>query len=120
MSAAGTMTQCAHLLDTFRTSRLGATANWSQRAIQFDCTLTDSEEATGQEGEAMATDREAPDPLLTPAEVAVLFRVNPKTVSRWARSGKLTSIRTLGGHRRFRASEVRSLVEQSEEVVETL
>jgi excisionase family DNA binding protein len=83
------------------------------------CTLTDSEEATGQEGKTMATDREAPDPLLTPAEVAVLFRVNPKTVSRWARSGKLTSIRTLGGHRRFRASEVRSLVEQSEEVVET-
>ena len=67
----------------------------------------------------MATDRQAPDPLLTPAEVAVLFRVNPKTVSRWARSGKLTSIRTLGGHRRFRASEVRMLVEQSEEVVET-
>ena len=111
------MTQCAHLLETFRTSRIGATANWSLRAIQFDCTLTDSEETTGQEGKAMA-DREAPDPLLTPAEVAVLFRVNPKTVSRWARSGKLTSIRTLGGHRRFRASEVRSLVEQSEEVVE--
>jgi excisionase family DNA binding protein len=67
----------------------------------------------------MANEREAPDPLLTPAEVAVLFRVNPKTVSRWARSGKLTSIRTLGGHRRFRASEVRGLVEQSEEHVET-
>jgi excisionase family DNA binding protein len=67
----------------------------------------------------MANDREAPDPLLTPAEVAVLFRVNPKTVSRWARSGKLTSIRTLGGHRRFRASEVRGLVEASEEHVES-
>src|SRR4051812_14391991 len=119
MSAQGTMTQSAHLLERFRTSRLGATANWSLRAIQFDCTLTDSDDATGQEGKTMATDREAPDPLLTPAEVAVLFRVNPKTVSRWARSGKLTSIRTLGGHRRFCASEVRSLVEQSEEVVET-
>lgn len=46
------------------------------------------------------------DALLTPAEVAALFRVNPKTVTRWARSGKLTSIRTLGGHRRFLASEV--------------
>ena len=55
---------------------------------------------------------EAPDPLLTPAEVAVLFRVNPKTVSRWARSGKLTSIRTLGGHRRFRASEVEAWLEE--------
>src|SRR3954462_15506809 len=119
MSARGTMTPSAHLLDKVRTSRLGAMPNWLQRAIQFHCTLTDSEGTTGQEGKTMAIDREAPDPLLTPAEVAVLFRVNPKTVSRWARSGKLTSIRTLGGHRRFRASEVRSLVEQSEEVVET-
>lgn len=47
-----------------------------------------------------------PEELLTPAEVAALFRVNPKTVTRWARSGKLSSIRTLGGHRRFLASEV--------------
>ena len=46
------------------------------------------------------------DRLLTPAEVAHMFRVNPKTVTRWARSGKLTAIRTLGGHRRFRASEI--------------
>ncbi|MEO6121305.1 MAG: BldC family transcriptional regulator [Acidimicrobiales bacterium] len=53
-----------------------------------------------------------PDALLTPAEVAAMFRVNPKTVTRWARAGKLTAIRTLGGHRRFRASEVsRSLAE---------
>ena len=63
----------------------------------------------------MSTEREPHDALLTPAEVAVLFRVNPKTVTRWARMGKLSSIRTLGGHRRFRASEVRSLVEQGEE-----
>lgn len=49
---------------------------------------------------------EVRDELLTPSEVAALFRVNPKTVTRWARSGKLNAIRTLGGHRRFRASEV--------------
>jgi len=48
--------------------------------------------------------------LLTPAEVAGLFRVDPKTVTRWANSGKLTSLRTLGGHRRYRASEVSSLL----------
>jgi excisionase family DNA binding protein len=48
--------------------------------------------------------------LLTPAEVASLFRVDPKTVTRWARSGKLTAIRTLGGHRRYRESEVRQLL----------
>lgn len=50
------------------------------------------------------------DPLLTPAEVAALFRVNPKTVTRWARAGKLSAIKTIGGHRRFRESEVRGLL----------
>ena len=39
--------------------------------------------------------------LLTPGEVAALFRVDPKTVTRWAASGRITSIRTPGGHRRF-------------------
>ena len=48
--------------------------------------------------------------LLTPAEVATMFRVDPKTVTRWAKSGKLTSIRTLGGHRRYRELEVRALL----------
>ena len=51
--------------------------------------------------------------LLTPAEVASLFRVDPKTVTRWAKSGKLTSIRTLGGHRRYKESEVRQLLKVS-------
>jgi excisionase family DNA binding protein len=48
--------------------------------------------------------------LLTPSEVASLFRVDPKTVTRWAKSGKLTSIRTLGGHRRYKESEVKALL----------
>ena len=48
--------------------------------------------------------------LLTPAEVASLFRVDPKTVTRWAKAGKLASIRTLGGHRRYREAEVRALL----------
>jgi excisionase family DNA binding protein len=50
------------------------------------------------------------EPLLTPAEVAQMFRVDPKTVTRWAKAGKLTSIRTLGGHRRYREAEVRELL----------
>lgn len=50
------------------------------------------------------------EPLLTPAEVATMFRVDPKTVTRWAKAGKLTSIRTLGGHRRYKESEVRTLL----------
>jgi len=54
--------------------------------------------------------------LLTPAEVASMFRVSPKTVTRWARSGKITALRTLGGHRRFRAAEVHDLLERFEEV----
>ena len=48
--------------------------------------------------------------LLTPAEVASMFRVDPKTVTRWAKAGKLASIRTLGGHRRYREAEVRALL----------
>lgn len=51
-----------------------------------------------------------PETLLTPAEVATLFRVDPKTVTRWAKAGKLTAIRTLGGHRRYRQSEVHALI----------
>lgn len=56
-------------------------------------------------------DLDAHDALLTPSEVAALFRVNPKTVTRWARSGKLHAIRTLGGHRRFKSSEIRACLE---------
>lgn len=50
--------------------------------------------------------------LLTPGEVAVMFRVNPKTVTRWARAGRISAVRTLGGHRRFRASEIRRFLEE--------
>lgn len=52
----------------------------------------------------------ASERLLTPGEVASLFRVDPKTVTRWAASGRISSIRTPGGHRRFRESEVRALL----------
>ena len=51
------------------------------------------------------------DRLLTPGEVAALFRVDPKTVTRWAAAGRIGSIRTPGGHRRFRESEVKALLE---------
>ena len=55
------------------------------------------------------------DALLTPSEVAAMFRVNPKTVTRWARAGKISAIRTLGGHRLFRASEIRQFLDKVEE-----
>jgi excisionase family DNA binding protein len=50
------------------------------------------------------------EPLLTPSQVATMFHVDRKTVTRWANTGKLTSIRTLGGHRRYRENEVRALL----------
>ena len=53
---------------------------------------------------------DARERLLTPGEVASLFRVDPKTVTRWAAAGRIGSIRTPGGHRRFRESEVRALL----------
>jgi excisionase family DNA binding protein len=58
----------------------------------------------------------AENELLTPSEVAVMFRVNPKTVTRWARAGKISAVRTLGGHRRFRASEIRRFLEEAQDV----
>ena len=48
--------------------------------------------------------------LMTPAEVAALFRVDPKTVTRWADAGRLTAVRTLGGHRRYLHDEVFQLL----------
>lgn len=56
--------------------------------------------------------------LLTPSEVAAMFRVNPKTVTRWARSGKISAIRTLGGHRRFKASEIKAFLAEVESEME--
>lgn len=50
---------------------------------------------------------------MTPGQVAALFNVNPKTVTRWAGAGLLGSVRTPGGHRRFRASEVFALLNQN-------
>jgi excisionase family DNA binding protein len=52
--------------------------------------------------------------LLTPREVAQMFRVDPKTVTRWAVAGRLRSIKTPGGHRRFVADDVRALLETIE------
>ncbi|MEU1714476.1 helix-turn-helix domain-containing protein [Nocardiopsis dassonvillei] len=50
-----------------------------------------------------------PTPL---EEVVAMFRVTNKTVRRWVRTGKLTSVRTLGGHRRYHEAEVRALLNQ--------
>jgi excisionase family DNA binding protein len=56
----------------------------------------------------------AEERLLTPGEVAALFRVDPKTVTRWAAAGRIASLRTPGGHRRFRESLVHALLTAEE------
>lgn len=53
------------------------------------------------------------EPLLTPREVAKMFRVDPRTVTRWAKAGKLTTVRTMGGMRRYPEEEVLTLLEES-------
>ncbi len=50
--------------------------------------------------------------LLTRAEVAEIFQVSPSTITRWAEAGKLPSVKTLGGHRRYEAKTVMALVQQ--------
>lgn len=52
------------------------------------------------------TDDATPSGLLTPAEVAAIFRVGVRTVASWARDGRLASVETPGGHRRFRSEDV--------------
>jgi len=62
-----------------------------------------------------ADDRQEPERLLTPGEVARMFRVDPKTVTRWARAGKIFAIKTPGGHRRFKASQITELLQEVDE-----
>jgi excisionase family DNA binding protein len=70
-------------------------------------------------GKEFSMETPEPEELLTPSEVAAMFRVNPKTVTRWARAGRISYIKTLGGHRRFKASEIRRLLEEAEESADT-
>lgn len=67
--------------------------------------VSDVAQAGGRVG-----DPEVPQDLITPREVAALFCVNPKTVTRWAVAGRLTAYRTLGGHRRFSRAQIEQLL----------
>lgn len=51
------------------------------------------------------------DRLLLPRHAARLFGVDPRTLRQWAEAGKIRAQRTLGGHRRYRESEVRALIQ---------
>ena len=54
---------------------------------------------------------------LLPSEVAEVLQVSPKTVTRWAKEGKLASRRTLGGHRRYARADIESLAERLQEAL---
>ena len=75
----------------------------------------DLDALSGQEGEeAVTAQGQEQSNLLTPGEVAKLFRVDPKTVTRWAKAGKLPSIKTPGGHKRFKRSIIEKLLEEED------
>jgi excisionase family DNA binding protein len=63
-----------------------------------------------------STKIEAPAYLRT-AEVADILHVSPKTVSRWAKEGKLPFLKTLGGHRRYPEARIRELADELQEEV---
>lgn len=53
--------------------------------------------------------------LLTPGQAAAILGVDPKTVTRWAKAGKLSSTRTLGNHRRYRQEDVYALRDRTDD-----
>jgi excisionase family DNA binding protein len=55
-----------------------------------------------------------PEVYIRTAEAAKILRVSPKTVSRWAKEGRLPHVVTLGGHRRFPAAAIRQLADKLE------
>jgi excisionase family DNA binding protein len=67
------------------------------------------EELFGKDGSAVRFDGR----LLRTREVALLFQVSERAVTDWARKGRIPSVRTPGGHRRYPADAVRALLEQS-------
>jgi len=58
----------------------------------------------GQQLPSVASER-----LLRTSDVALLFQVSERTVSEWARRGRVPSVRTPGGHRRYPAEQIRQL-----------
>lgn len=50
-------------------------------------------------------------------DVAEMFQVSPRTVERWAKTGKIKCVKTPGGHRRFKESTIKALLEEGYEGV---
>jgi len=68
------------------------------------------EEPTAATNRDVDLDDVTPDELLTPAEAARRLGVTPNTVTRWSRAGKISAIQTIGGHRRYRSSEIEKVL----------
>ena len=62
---------------------------------------------------ARADARDGDGRFLRTREVAILFQVSERAVTDWARKGRIRSVRTPGGHRRYPAGEVRTLLQAS-------
>ena len=71
-------------------------------------------ETNGRAREARLQAEASDDDLLTSAEVASLFGVDRRTVVLWAKRGRIPALRTPGGQHRFRAEEIRDLLEEHE------
>jgi excisionase family DNA binding protein len=71
-------------------------------------------ETNGRAREARLQAEASDDDLLTSAEVASLFGVDRRTVVLWAKRGRIPALRTPGGQHRFRAEEIRGLLEEHE------
>ena len=71
-------------------------------------------ETNGRAREARLQAEASDDDLLTSAEVASLFGVDRCTVVLWAKRGRIPALRTPGGQHRFRAEEIRGLLEEHE------
>ncbi len=65
-------------------------------------------------GMAEAQNGSKNDLYIRTAEAARILRVSPKTVSRWAKEGKIPHVMTLGGHRRFPSSAIEELARRLE------
>jgi excisionase family DNA binding protein len=89
---------------------------WCPDQHRANSDLTPHSESAARKGCAVAAQssgKAAPElPLyLHTAEVADILHVSPKTVARWAKEGKLPFLKTLGGHRRYPAAEIRQLAD---------
>jgi excisionase family DNA binding protein len=81
------------------------TVGESEESVAPEAPAPSAQQADGRTQRTTRPSRE----YLRTAEVAELLHVSSKTISRWAREGKLPSVRTLGGHRRFPEQPIRDV-----------